>query len=154
MTARQLLAHKGTALYTIDVAATLAEAAGRLDRHGVGALLVFDGPSPAAVSLAGVVSERDLVGAVAERGALGLALPVRAAMSAPAQTCGPDDTVRTLMARMTARRIRHLPVVEDGTVVGVVSIGDVVRSRVAEAEGAAAVLQDALTVRWASALGA
>ena len=69
-------------------------------------------------------------------------------------TCGPDDAVRALMARMTARRIRHLPVVEAGTVLGVVSIGDVVRSRVAEAEGTAAVLQDALTVRWASALAA
>lgn len=152
MTARQLLAHKGTALYTVHADATLAEAAGRLDRHGVGALLVFDGPAPAADALAGVVSERDLVGAVAARGALALALPVSAVMSAPAQTCGPDDTVRALMARMTARRIRHLPVVEGGLVAGVVSIGDVVRSRVAEAEGAAAVLQDALTVRWAAHL--
>ena len=154
MTARQLLHHKGSALYTIDACATLAEAAGRLDRHGVGALLVFNGPAPAAAALAGVVSERDLVNAIAERGALALALPVRAAMSAPALTCGPNDTVRALMARMTARRIRHLPVVEAGMVVGVVSIGDVVRSRVAEAEGTAAVLQDALTVRWASALTA
>ena len=84
MTARHLLHHKGTALYTIDASATLAEAAGRLDRHGVGALLVFDGPAPSALSLAGVVSERDLVNALALKGALALALPVRAVMSAPA----------------------------------------------------------------------
>ena len=149
MTVRQILHRKGSAVFAVAPTATLAEAAGRLRQHGVGALVVFEGPA-----LAGVLSERDLVRVLAERGAAALALPVASAMSAPVATCGPDDNVRQLMARMTARRIRHLPVVDGGRVVGVVSIGDVVQSRVAEVQGEAAVLQDALTVRWASALAA
>ena len=147
MTAYHILRRKGSDVYSVAPTASLADAAVRLRRHGVGALVVLDGPA-----LVGVVSERDLVRAVAEQGAAALAVPVSDVMTAPVETCGLDTEVRALMARMTARRIRHLPVVEAGLVVGVVSIGDVVKSRVLEVEGEAAVLQDALTVRWATAL--
>lgn len=149
MTARHILRRKGSAVYTVSPGASLAEAAVRLRQHGVGALVVLDGDVPV-----GVISERDLVRALAERGALALAEPVAAEMSSPVETCGPDTEVRELMARMTTRRIRHLPVVEGGRLVGVVSIGDVVRHRVSEVEADAAVLQDALTARWASTLAA
>lgn len=149
MTARHLLRQKRPALYSVGPDAPLAEAARRLRLYEVGALLVLDGEA-----LVGIVSERDIVRAVADDGPTALARSVRSEMSAPVETCGPDDEVRELMARMTARRIRHLPVVEDGRVLGVVSIGDVVKSRVAEVQGEAAVLRDALRVRWASSLAA
>ena len=149
MTARSILRRKGTAVHAITPGAPLAEAAHRLRQHDVGALLVFDGGT-----LIGILSERDLVRAVAERGAAALSLPVAAEMSSPVETCGPDAEVRALMAQMTARRIRHLPVVDGEQVVGVVSIGDVVKSRVLEVQGEADILRDALTLRWASALAA
>lgn len=149
MTARSILRRKGAAVHAIPPGAPLAEAARRLRQHDMGALLVVDGEA-----LVGIVSERDLVRAVAEGGAAALALPVAAEMSSPVETCGPDAEVRELMARMTARRIRHLPVLDGGRVVGVVSIGDVVKSRVLEVQGEADILRDALTLRWASSLAA
>ncbi|PAP77116.1 CBS domain-containing protein [Rubrivirga marina] len=149
MTARDILRQKRPVLHSVAPDAPLIEAARRLRLRDVGALLVLEGEA-----LVGIVSERDVVRAVAESGALALARPVRLEMSTPVETCESGDGVRSLMARMTARRIRHLPVVEDGRVVGVVSIGDVVKSRVDEVQGEAAVLRDALTVRWASSLAA
>ncbi len=149
MTVHDLLRRKGPAVFSIAPGASLADAASRLSQHDVGALLVLEG-----TLLVGIVSERDIVRALANGGASALARPVTAEMSSPVATCVPADGVRQLMARMTARRIRHLPVVVDGLVVGVVSIGDVVKSRVIEAEFDAAVLQDALTFHWAAALSA
>jgi CBS domain-containing protein len=149
MTARHLLRQKRSVLYTVGPEAPLAEAARRLRLYDVGALLVLDNGA-----LVGILSERDVVRAVSEDKGQALDRPVAAEMSAPVETCGPDDEVRALMARMTARRIRHLPVVDGGRVVGVVSIGDVVKSRVVEVQGEAAVLRDALTVRWAASLAA
>ena len=149
MTARQILRQKRPALFSVDPDAPLAEAARQLRAHDVGVLLVLDGDA-----VAGVLSARAVVRALAEDGARALSRPVRSEMSTPVETCGLADEVRTLMERMTARRIRHLPVVEDGRVVGVVSIGDVVKSRVAEVQSEAALLQDALTLRWASSLAA
>jgi predicted transcriptional regulator len=87
---------------------------------------------------------------VSQRGAAALDRPVRDEMSAPVETCAPDDEVREVMERMTDRRIRHLPVVDGTRVIGVVSIGDVVKHRVLEVQNEAAVLQDALTIQWAS----
>lgn len=147
MTASQILRVKGSDVYTVSFAASLAEAADRLARRNVGALLVMDEGR-----LVGVISERDVVRALARDGALVLARPVSSEMSTDVETCTPDTQVKDLMARMTTRRIRHLPVLEDGDVVGLVSIGDVVKHRVREIEAEAAVLQDALTVRRAAAL--
>ena len=149
MTVRQILLRKGAQIFSVGPEAPLAEAARRLQLYDVGALLVLDGGD-----LVGIVSERDLVRAVAEAGPKALGQPVRAEMSSPVEVCQPADAVRAVMARMTARRIRHLPVVEGGRVVGVVSIGDVVKNRVLEVQGEAALLQDALTLRWASSLAA
>ncbi len=149
MTARHLLRQKRPVLYAVGPEAPLAEAARRLRLYDVGALLVLDNEV-----LVGIITERDVVRAVSEDKGQALKRPVAAEMSAPVETCGPDDEVRSLMERMTARRIRHLPVVDGGRVVGVVSIGDVVNSRVVEVQGEAAVLRDALTVRWAASLAA
>lgn len=149
MTVHHILRRKGTAVYAVRPEAPLAEAARRLRLYDVGALLVLDGDV-----LVGILSERDVVRAAAEDGGAALSRPVAAEMSAPVETCGLGDEVRDLMARMTVRRIRHLPVVEGARVVGVVSIGDVVKSRVLEVQGEADVLRDALTLRWASSLAA
>jgi CBS domain-containing protein len=147
MTVRQILLRKGAQVHVVGPDATLAEAASRLRLHDIGALLVLEGDA-----LVGILSERDLVRAVAQEGGGALRQPVRAAMSSPVQTCDPADEVRALMARMTTLRIRHLPVLDAGRVAGIVSIGDVVKSRVVEVQGEADSLQDALTLRWASAL--
>lgn len=149
MTVRQILLRKGTHAHSVGPDAPLTEVVRLLRLHDVGALLVLDGGA-----LVGIVSERDLVRALAVEGAGVLRQPVRNVMSSPVATCQPADEIRQLMERMTARRIRHLPVVEDGRLAGVVSIGDVVKSRLLEIQGEAAFLQDALTIRWASSLAA
>jgi CBS domain-containing protein len=99
----------------------------------VGAVVVLDGET-----IAGIVSERDIVRTVAERGELALKLPVAEIMTRKLEVCTPSDTVLALMNKMTDRRIRHLPVVVDGKLAGIVSIGDVVKQRIAEAEYEAA----------------
>lgn len=149
MNASHILRIKGSDVYAIAPSASLAEAAGRLARHRIGALLVVDEGD-----LVGVISERDVVRALAAEGAPVLDRPVASEMSSDVKTCTPRTPVRDLMALMTARRIRHLPVLDDGRLVGVVSIGDVVKHRVREVEAEAAVLQDALTVQRAATLAA
>jgi len=109
---------------------TVAEAARRLADRGIGALVVSaDGRTPI-----GILSERDIARAVAEHGEGLAALSVRSLMSAGVITCTPEDTIDSLMATMTERRIRHLPVMRDGRLAGVVSIGDVVKYRLDEME--------------------
>jgi len=124
-----ILERKGSAVATIDPAATVAVAVAELQRHGIGALVV----SADGAHIDGIVSERDIVRALADHGDV-LARPVSAIMSAPVSTCTPEDSVESLMAMMTDRRIRHVPVVVDGTLHGIVSIGDVVKSRIDELE--------------------
>ena len=95
--------------------------------------------------IAGILSERDIVGAIADFGASALEKSVSDVMSADVVSCSPTDTVEQLMETMTARRIRHLPVVQDTALVGIVSIGDVVKKRLAEISDEAKALQDYIT---------
>jgi CBS domain-containing protein len=90
------------------------------------------------------VSERDIVRGLTEHGPQLLGLPVSRVMTSPVITCGPEDTVTALMARMTRHRVRHLPVLEGGRLCGIVSIGDVVKHRLDELELEANVLREAL----------
>jgi CBS domain-containing protein len=125
-----LLRDKGDFVATIAPEATVTEVLAGLAEHGVGALVVTsDG-----VSIAGIVSERDIVRALHHRGITILNETVATVMTAQVHTCSPDDSVDSLMAVMTERRIRHVPVVVDGAVVGIVSIGDVVKHRVHDLE--------------------
>ena len=101
-----------------------------LARHHVGAMVVVDD----AGTLVGIVSERDVVRRLNERGADLLHAPVSEIMTSQVVTCGPGEAVNKLAEIMTERRIRHMPVVEDGRLVGIVSIGDVVKSRIAQLE--------------------
>jgi CBS domain-containing protein len=131
-----LIAHvlrdKGAAIYSLSADATLQDAARELHDKRVGALVVLDADG----AVVGVLSERDIVREVAARGALGLGERVGAIMSRNVVTAAPEESVDEGLARMTDRRIRHLPVVSGGRLIGVVSIGDLVKMRIAEVEQA------------------
>lgn len=121
----KLLANKGEFVATVPPEASVWDALRLLARHGVGALVVSsDGRTPA-----GIVSERDIVRRLADRGAGVLDGPVSDIMVSDLFCAGPDDEVESLMTVMTERRIRHVPVLVDGKLIGIVSIGDVVKNR-------------------------
>lgn len=122
-----LLATKGATVATIPRAATVGSAVAELRRLGIGALVV----SPDGRRIDGIVSERDVVRVLAGIGGALLDEPVSSVMSPEVHTCRLDDEVASLMAVMTDRRIRHVPVVDDANgLVGIVSIGDVVKSTI------------------------
>ncbi len=120
---RHLLESKKSALYTIGPDAQVLEAVRSMAEHGVGALLVMSG-----TTLKGIVSERDYARKVVLHGRASADTPVAQIMSSPVLTVPPEATVQHCMVLMTERRIRHLPVVENDRVVGIVSIGDLVKS--------------------------
>ncbi len=126
-TVRHLLDNKKSALFTIGPDAPVLEAVRSMAEHGVGALLVMRGEA-----LAGIVSERDYARKVVLLGRASADTPVAQIMSSPVVTVSPDTNVQRCMVLMTERRIRHLPVVESGRVIGVVSIGDLVKSVIQE----------------------
>ncbi len=133
-----ILERKGAEVATVSTDATLAEAVNRLAEHNVGALVVSnDGRT-----LEGILSERDIVRQLAEIGADCLSLQVTDVMTANVTTCGLDATADELMTLMTNSRFRHIPVLEDGRIVGIVSIGDVVKSRLDELEMESEALQE------------
>ncbi|MFB9902551.1 CBS domain-containing protein [Allokutzneria oryzae] len=125
-----VLRGKGSAVATIEEHSTVSALLGALAEHNVGALVVVDGNG----GLAGIVSERDVVRRLHEHGADVLSGPVSAIMTSTVYTCAPEDSVDTLTVQMTERRIRHVPVLRDGALVGIVSIGDVVKSRISQLE--------------------
>ena len=128
MLVAEILKSKGGDVFSITPDMTLAQACGELERRKVGALIVCDGDR-----VVGVFSERDLVKAVAADGATGLDSPVSRYMTKDVIFAEPGETVVILMGRMTDRRIRHLPVLKDKRLSGVISIGDVVKCQIAEA---------------------
>jgi CBS domain-containing protein len=125
MTVAAVLSGKGPGVATIPATATLRDAVAELAQRNIGALVVVEDDS-----VAGVISERDLVGCLHEHAELLLDRRVSEAMSAPAITVTPDTPVLTALAMMTARRVRHLPVVAAGRLAGIVSIGDLVKYRI------------------------
>ena len=127
MTIAAVLASKGSEVATITREATLGEAAAELSRKRIGALVVVG----AGDEVHGVLSERDIVACLAAHGDEQLGRrPVGDAMTGPAITVEPESDVLAALALMTARRIRHLPVLESGRLVGIVSIGDLVKFRI------------------------
>jgi CBS domain-containing protein len=137
-----ILGTKGTAVITITDGVSLADAAMTLRDNKIGALVVSnDGQH-----IDGIVSERDVVRALANHGASALGRPVSSAMSTEVVTCRAEDAVESLMLSMTERRIRHLPVVDDdGVLGGVISIGDVVKARLGQLEAENQQLYDYIT---------
>jgi len=128
MLVKHILQEKGRDILSISAHATLSEAARMLAARRVGAVLVHDGDE----ELAGIISERDIVSAVAARSVQALADPVSEHMTRRVITCREGDSVEDVMEVMTRRRFRHVPVVEHGRLVGIISIGDVVKTRIAE----------------------
>jgi CBS domain-containing protein len=130
MTVAAILAEKGHDVVTVGPTATLAETVELLADHRIGAAVVTDRTG----RILGIVSERDIVAALAESGAEALGREVRSVMTEKVVTCSERDTINVVMTRMTRGRFRHLPVVENGRMVGVISIGDVVKRRIEDVE--------------------
>lgn len=131
MTIAAVLSGKGRDIATVAQDATLGEAAALLAQRKIGALVVVEADG----QVAGVLSERDIIGCLAEHGDIRLGeRKVGDAMTAPAITVEPSTPVLTALALMTARRIRHLPVLQDGRLAGIVSIGDLVKYRIEHIE--------------------
>jgi CBS domain-containing protein len=128
MLVKHILRDKGRDVVTISGDATLSEAALLLARKRIGAVVVRDRDG----SVAGILSERDVVRAVAEASVLALAQAVSRHMTRSVVTCCETDSVDDLMELMTRRRFRHVPVLEDDKLAGIISIGDVVKTRIAE----------------------
>jgi CBS domain-containing protein len=130
MTVRAILDSKGHQVESIQPGAKLSAAVKKLGEKRIGAILVLN----MAGHIEGILSERDIVRVLAERGAAVLDEPVSAVMTKKVVTCRPADTVAGIMEVMTIGKFRHLPVVEEGAVVGLISIGDVVKWRVRDYE--------------------
>jgi CBS domain-containing protein len=130
MRIRDVLRSKGNAVFTITPEAPVSELLDVLAEHNVGALVV----SADGRTVAGIVSERDVVRRLQDRGTAVLDDAVSTIMTSTVTTCGEQDTVEDLMREMTNRRIRHIPVLRDGVLIGVISIGDMVKSRIGELE--------------------
>lgn len=124
-----ILRHKGTNVITISPSDTVATLLASLAEHNLGALLVVDGDT-----VAGIVSERDVVRAAAREGAEVLDTSVAQLMTTSVVSCASEDEVASIAATMTERRIRHMPVIDDDTLAGIVSIGDVVSSQIRQLE--------------------
>jgi len=138
MTVSVLLHHKGRHVSTARTTETVAAALGKLAEERIGALVVLDRWG----KLAGMFSERDVIRALAEHGSETLGFEVHEVMTQDVTTCSPDDRIDAAMAVMTTHRIRHLPVMEAGKLVGLISIGDLVKYRLDEKEKEAKVLLD------------
>lgn len=136
-----IISRKGGAVFSVSPDSTIASVIDELRTRGVGALVV----SEDGVAVTGIVSERDIVRGLAGRGPSLMDEVVANVMTRDVVTCGPQDTTEQLMEIVTSRRIRHIPVVEDGQMIGVVSIGDVVAARVSELEDEAHHLRDYIT---------
>jgi CBS domain-containing protein len=130
MNVETILRTKGRDVATIGPEATIGEAVQRLGARGIGALVV----SQDGTQVDGILSERDVVRGLADRGAALLSERVGDLMTRRVHSCAPEDAVEDLMGMMTQKRIRHLPVVKDDALCGIVSIGDVVKNRLEEVE--------------------
>lgn len=132
-----ILRDKGGEVFTLAETLTLEEAAQELHRRKVGCVVVVS----AGEAVVGILSERDIVREIARHGPSRLAEPVASAMSRSVIWASPDESIDEGLARMTDRRIRHLPVMDDGRLIGLVSIGDLVKRRIQQVEGEAASLR-------------
>ncbi len=138
MIVKSIIDTKGGDVVTIEPGATLDAAAKLLAEHRIGAVVVLGADN----RVVGILSERDIVRAVSERGAVALQQQVAQVMTRKVVTCTLDETIHSIMERMTAGKFRHVPVIEQGRLAGIVSIGDVVKHRIVEMEQESAALRD------------
>ena len=137
-TVSNILAGKGPEVVTIEPSASLGEAVHLLAEKRIGAALILGADR----HIAGIISERDIVRALAQRGAAVLDEPVSGTMTRKVETCNANETVANIMERMTEGKFRHMPVVAQGRLVGVVSIGDIVKHRLREMESESVAMRD------------
>ena len=137
MTVAQIINQKGRSVVTAAPEASLAEVAATLAEKRIGAVLIAEGDA-----IRGIVSERDIVRAMAKFGSEALRKLASDCMTTKVITCRPEDTIHDVMQKMTSGRFRHLPVVDQGRLVGIVSIGDVVKVRLEEVEREAAQIRE------------
>ncbi|WP_210484531.1 CBS domain-containing protein [Microvirga antarctica] len=138
MSVNRILSSKGHEVVTIAPDRLLDEAVRMLAERRIGAVLVRDGEHP----VSGIISERDIVRAVSTHGADALHMPLSSFMTAKVVTCTSASSVNDVMEAMTNGRFRHVPVVEEGRLIGIISIGDVVKHRLAEIEAEAQSIRD------------
>lgn len=138
MSIARIIAGRAGEIVTCREDHRVAEAIALLTERRIGAMPVTDAEG----SVVGIFSERDVIGCLQARGPEALGLRIAEAMTSPAVTVGPDTSENQALALMTRRRIRHLPVVDDGRMIGFVSIGDLVKARIDEIEGEARALRD------------
>ncbi len=143
MNVSSILRRKGTHVETAKLETTVGEAAQRLTTNGIGSLVVLGEGR----NLLGVVSERDLVRALSEHGRSSWSAPIKELLADRPATCQPEDSLRDVMSIMTRRRARHLPVLAGEALVGIVSIGDVVKGQLEDLELEVGVLRDYARVR-------
>jgi CBS domain-containing protein len=141
MLIEQILASKGRDVVTTRPDATIAEVAKLLKAKRIGAVVVTDVDG----ALCGIISERDLARGLADHGGKLLGMRVSQLMTVDVVTCSPGDSLDRLQQQMTEGRFRHLPVVDDGKMIGIISIGDVVKHRLDELETEAHMLHDYIT---------
>jgi CBS domain-containing protein len=125
-----VIKRKGSSVVSITPDRTIADATNLLTENRIGAVLVLDSNQ----GIRGIISERDIIRALSKYGANALTHRVEALMTKDVQQCSPKDTIAEVMTTMTTRRFRHLPVVEDGKLLGMISIGDVVKQRLDDTE--------------------
>ena len=138
MNVAQLLGDKGHDVISVEPHRTLAEAIQLLSERRIGAVVVTGADG----ALVGILSERDIIRALGEKGAAALDAPVSGVMTAKVVTCRPQTSVDELMEIMTSGRFRHVPIIENGRIAGIVSIGDVVKHRVAAIEAESQAMRD------------
>ncbi len=143
MSIADILQDKGNKVVRATQTDTVLSAVGKLARHRIGVVVVED----ARMRPVGMFSERDFVNATSEHGAAALTMPLERLMSMPIISCRPTDRVEAAMAQMTRSKIRHLPVIDEGRLAGIVSLGDLVKHRLDEKELEADVLLDLSRMR-------
>lgn len=125
-----VLEHKGHRIVTVAPHQTVASVARVLTQNRIGAAPVMDEEN----RLVGIISERDVIHGISEHGDAVMAMPVDQLMTREVMTCSPEDAIVEIMQVMTTERVRHLPVVQKGSLRGIISIGDVVKQRLEEAQ--------------------
>lgn len=138
MKVADILKSKGGDVFSVAASDSVAEAVSVLNEHNIGAVIVTD----AAGAISGIMSERDVVRKLGVKGTAVMSMPVSECMTPSPFTCSIDDTLDQLMEQMTQKRIRHLPVLDGGSITGVISIGDVVKWKIQLAEQEAKDLKD------------
>ena len=138
MKVEQILAGKGSAVFAVSDQQSIGEAVAVLNEKNIGAVVVRD----ASDGVVGILSERDVVRQVGKNGPGALSMKVSECMTPNPITCTAEASVNDLMTQMSEKRIRHLPVTQEGSIIGVVSIGDVVKRKIEEAEQEAQALKE------------